>query len=352
MKNKATLWRYMILSFLTIGTIAAFMSGALDPARVFKDPAGLLLRVARPMMRLTLFISIGLFAGQIIEGMGWTNRLSVMARPFMRWGRLSPQMAAVFTTAFFSGTASLSMLMNFYQEGRIGRREITVSVLLNTFPAFFLHLPTTFFILLSLVGRAGVVYLILTFGAALLRLGVVLTFTHFVFPPTRADQGQRRVERRRWKEVLRETGVKFSARLGRTLRVVLPVYLTVAAVSDTGFFTWLRGFLASGFSSVFVPVEALSVVVFSLVAEFTSGYAAAGAMLEAGTLTVFQTVLALLIGNVIAAPVRALRHQMPYYMGIFNPGLGLRLMTASQIFRISSLLIVGLIYFFIMTALR
>jgi hypothetical protein len=43
-------------------------------------------------MRLTVFISIGLFVGQFIEGMGWTNRLSVMARPFMRWGHLSHQM--------------------------------------------------------------------------------------------------------------------------------------------------------------------------------------------------------------------------------------------------------------------
>jgi len=68
--------------------------------------------------------------------------------------------------------------------------------------------------------------------------------------------------------------------------------------------------------------------------------------LENGTLNVFQTVLALLLGNVIAAPVRALRHQMPYYMGIFSPGLGVRLMIASQLFRISSLVIVGLLYFF------
>jgi hypothetical protein len=111
-----------------------------------------------------------------------------------------------------------------------------------------------------------------------------------------------------------------------------------------GFFLWLRQIFARGFSSLFVPVEAMSIVVFSLVAEFTSGYAAAGAMLDAGSLNIFQTVMALLLGNIIAAPVRALRHQMPYYMGIFTPGLGIRLMLASQGFRIGSLIIAGFIY--------
>ena len=60
--------------------------------------------------------------------------------------------------------------------------------------------------------------------------------------------------------------------------------------------------------------------------------------------SVFQVVIALLAGNIIAAPVRALRRQAPYYMGIFTPGLGIRLMLASQGFRIGSLIFVGLIY--------
>jgi hypothetical protein len=67
-------------------------------------------------------------------------------------------------------------------------------------------------------------------------------------------------------------------------------------------------------------------------------------MLDAGTLSVFQVVIALLAGNIIAAPVCALRHQMPYYMGIFTPGLGICLMLVSQGVRIGSLIFVGLIY--------
>ena len=60
-----------------------------------------------------------------------------------------------------------------------------------------------------------------------------------------------------------------------------------------------------------------------------------------GDLKLFQAVLALLLGNILATPVRALRHQMPYYLGIFNPRQGLFLMLATQAFRILSLLAAG-----------
>jgi hypothetical protein len=94
-------------------------------------------------------------------------------------------------------------------------------------------------------------------------------------------------------------------------------------------------------------VESLSVVVLSFVAEFTSGFAAAGALLAAGVLTVKQTVLALLIGNILAFPIRALRHQLPHYMGIFQPKMGTQLLVMGQILRIASIVFVGVVYFLV-----
>jgi hypothetical protein len=344
MKRKSPLFLYVLLALMTAFVLVAVLRGSMESSGLFEDPLTLWKRLIWPLIRLTAFISLGLFVAQFIEGMGWTDRLAVMARPFMRWGHLSEQMGAVFTTAFFSGTASLSMLMSFHQEGRLNRKEMTLSVLLNTFPSFFLHLPTTFFILLPLVGKAGALYLLLTFGAALLRLFTAVTFTHFVFPESPKSYHVGTSHRKNRRELLRETGKKFKSRLTNILMIILPVYMIIAIISDMGFFLWLKKSLAHGISSTLIPMEALSVVVFSLVAEFTSGYAAAGALLKAGALNVVQTVLALLLGNIIAAPVRALRHQMPYYMGIFSPGMGIYLMLASQVFRIGSLLVVGLIF--------
>jgi len=351
MKSRPPLFLYTFLALLAGCALMAYWSGALDTIPVFKEEARLRERVIWPLMRLTGFISIGLFIGLAVEGMGWTERLAVMARPFMRWGHLSHQMGAVFTTAFFSGTASLSMLMSFYQEGSLNRREVTLAVLLNTFPSFFLHLPTTFFVILPLTGKAGAIYLCLALAAALLRLITIVTCSHFVLPLSEAVYSEKIFENKNWKGMALEAGKKLKSRLGKMLMIILPVYLIIVLVSDMGFFLWLRKSLALGIGSAFIPVEAMSVVIFSLVAEFASGHAAAGAMLDAGTLDTFQTVLALLLGNIIAAPVRALRHQMPYYMGIFSPGLGAYLMLISQAFRLVSLMAVGLIFIIVVNIL-
>ncbi|MGD8387370.1 MAG: nucleoside recognition protein [Desulfobacteraceae bacterium] len=331
-----------VLAILAAGALAFCLLGPGFKGSLFSEPGVLWKRLLWPLLRLTFFISLGLFVGQIIEGMGWTNRLTLLARPFMRGAHFSPGMGAAFTTAFVSGTAALSMLMEFHREGTLGRRELVLAILTNTFPSFFLHLPTTFFILLPLVGRAGMLYLLLTFAAAVLRLGVALTAARILLPRSTGNYAPPRDQGKApWKEVLKKTAGAFRSRMARIMMIVLPVYLIVVIVADAGLFAWLRKALADQVASAFLPVEAFSVVLISLVAEFTSGYAAAGAMLESGALTVFQTVLALLVGNILAAPVRALRHQLPYYMGIFTPRLGLGLMIASQSFRLLSLAFVG-----------
>lgn len=337
----------IVLAVLAGGALAVLLFSPHLAGGLFSDPAHFWRRLLWPLLRLTFFISLGLFVGQIIEATGWTHRFTLLARPFMRRAHFSPAMGAAFTTAFVSGTAALSMLMEFHREDTLSRRELLLAVLTNTFPSFFLHLPTTFFLLLPLVGKAGMLYLLLTFAAAVLRLAGVLVASRLLLPrpagPYTPPRNNEAISRR---GILKKTAAAFRSRMTRILIIVLPVYLIVVIVAEVGLFDWLRRALADQVGSAFLPMEAFSVVLISLVAEFTSGYAAAGAMLESGALTVFQTVLALLIGNILAAPVRALRHQLPYYMGIFTPRLGLGLMVASQAFRLLSLAFVGGLFFF------
>lgn len=114
-----------------------------------------------------------------------------------------------------------------------------------------------------------------------------------------------------------------------------------------GIFSLARNWVATYVVTTFIPIEALSVVILSFVAEFTSGFAAAGALLETGVLTIKQTALALIIGNIIAFPIRALRHQLPRYMGIFAPKMGISLLLMGQGFRVLSLIIVTVIYYYL-----
>jgi hypothetical protein len=343
-KKKSPWLLYAVLGLLLIVAGTIFYFSGPEASQGFKDPTFLWKRLIKPLLRLTLLISLGLFAGQVIEGSGWTGRLSMIVRPLMRWGHLSDASGASFTTAFVSGTAAQAMLVSFHEEGKLTRKEVILTSLLNGLPAYFLHLPTTFFIILPLAGQAGLLYLVLTLIATLLRTAGLVTYARMSLPPRTLEMARQERGRKPWKDLFLDTWEKFLKRLRRIMLLVIPVYLVVMLVSQLGFFTWLRLKLAGGITATVVPIEAMSVVIFSLVAEFTSGFAAAGALLDAGTLTIRETVIALLLGNVVATPVRAIRHQLPHYMGIFRPKLGVLLITLGQTLRVISIIIVGTVY--------
>ena len=148
----------------------------------------------------------------------------------------------------------------------------------------------------------------------------------------------------RKEKIAQEIWGKFRRRFSRVVLYTLPIYCLIFLADDRGLFTWLREAAASHVALSFLPMGAASVVIFSLAAEFTSGMAAAGAFLQTGALTVHQTVLALILGNIVATPIRALRHQLPTHVGIFSPGLGTRFLLMSQGLRLLSLVVVAVPY--------
>ncbi len=316
------------------------------------DTATLVNRLFFPLFRLMVFITLGLAAGQIIEATGWTRQLSVVARPFFKFSNLGNRCSAAFTAAFVSGVAANAMLLEFFKQKKITRAQLFLTNYVNQLPAFFLHLPTTFFIVVPLTGRAGILYFLLTFGATMLRTLCFLVFGHWYKPlasrsDTRPEQppGQESGTRAAKKKILRQIRSKLPGRVMGIAVYVLPIYTLVFVLNINGFFEFLNQTVSQSLTLAFMPVESLSVVVLSFAAEFTSGFAAAGALMNAGVLTTKQTVIALLMGNVIAFPLRALRHQIPRYMGIFSPKMGLSLLVSGQFFRIISIIIVGLIYY-------
>jgi len=310
----------------------------------------ILARLLWPLTRLMLFITIGLIIGQIIEATGWTKTLAALARPLFRFGRLGDHCGAAFTAAFFSGITANAMLLDFFKEGKITRSQLFLSNFINQLPAFFLHLPTTFFIVIPLTGWAGAIYFLVTFAAVILRTVLFLVYGHFRLSPAAVDGGNTAAgkpsgEEKALKEVWQRIKSRLPRRLTKIAVYVIPIYILVFVLNAMGMFQLLREALSGYVVTAFMPMESLSVIILSFAAEFTSGFAAAGALLEAGVLTIKQTVIALLIGNILAFPVRALRHQLPRYIGIFSPKMGSQILLLGQGFRITSLMVVGLIYY-------
>jgi len=346
--KKGLFWAICITLILL--ALNHFLGHALDPGSGIK-------RLAFPLSRLLFFICIGLVLGQIIEGLGWTRQVAVVARPFFRFSNLGNRCSAAFTTAFLSGASANAMLLEYYEEGQISRMQLFLSNYVNQFPAFFLHLPTTLFIILPLTGVAGMLYLLITFLATLFRTFCFLLFGRlFLKIPVNADlsngasadSGEKKIEAgKKFPQVLKQIQKRLPVRLINIFTWVLPIYTAVFILNINGFFDYLNQAMSEFVTLSILPVQSLSVVILSFAAEFTSGFAAAGALMDAGVLTIKQTVIALLLGNILAFPVRALRHQLPRYMGIFSPKMGLQILLSGQVFRVVSIIIVGTLYYMV-----
>lgn len=302
-----------------------------------------------PLIRLLFFISIGLMIANLIEALNWTRKIAFLAKPLTRFGHLSSLTGASFSMAFFSGVAANTMLSEGYEKKTITKKELILANLFNSLPTYFLHLPTTFFITAPLIKGAAVVYVGLTFGAAILRTLVITLLAHFLLPAKAvANEEFKRAETATFKSALANTLKRFKKRIKKIIRFTVPIYTLFYFFNQFGLFTLLEQFMAAHFTWLaWLSPQAMSIIVLHVAAEFSAGLAAAGAMLADGTMETREVILALLVGNVLSSPIRAVRHQFPYYAGIFKPALATQLILFSQSFRTLSIAGMALLYFFI-----
>ena len=304
-----------------------------------------------PLLRLVFFISLGLMIGNLIESLNWTHRIARIASPVVRRAHLSDITGASFSMAFFSGVTANTMLSEAYDQEKISRQELIFANLFNSLPTYFLHLPTLFFLAVPMLKGVAFVYVGLTLLAAFLRTVCILVVGRAMLPGNKEHCVTCRLEENMVSDLsqaFQKAWLRFRKRIRKILLITLPIYTVVFLLNRFGLFAQLEEWLAGhvGFLSWLHP-ESLGVVALQLTAEISAGFAAAGALLDNGSLESRQVVLALLAGNVLSAPVRAVRHQFPFYAGIFQPKLAAELITYNQIFRIGSIILVGVFYYFL-----
>lgn len=303
-----------------------------------------------PLIRLLFFISVGLFAANLIESLNWTRKVSALSRPLIKIGHLPDRVGAAFSMALFSGVAANTMLAESYNEGLLNKKELVLANLFNSLPTYFLHLPTVIVITLPLIKSAAFIYVGITFGAALLRTVTIVLIGRAILDkpalPVSLPVPEREVGEK--PKLLAKTWKRFKRRMKKIVIFTIPIYVLIFIMNRLDFFNHLEEIMAGYLHFVpWLSPQALGIITLHLAAELTAGLAAAGALLQEGVLSNRDVILALLIGNVISSPVRAIRHQFPYYAGIFKPHLATELIFYNQCFRILSLVFVGSVYFII-----
>jgi hypothetical protein len=191
----------------------------------------------------------------------------------------------------------------------------------------------------------------LTLFAAFLRTVCILIVGRIVLPGNKEHCVTCRLEENRvgsLSQAFQKAWDRFQKRIKRILLITVPIYTAVFILNRLGMFNVLEEWLARHVKLLaWLHPESLGVIALQLTAEISAGLAAAGALLDNGSLEVRQVVLALLVGNVVSSPMRAVRHQFPFYAGVFQPKLAAELITYNQIFRTGSIILVGVFYYFL-----
>ncbi|MDR1359715.1 MAG: hypothetical protein LBJ82_01940, partial [Deltaproteobacteria bacterium] len=139
----------------------------------------------------------------------------------------------------------------------------------------------------------------------------------------------------------------FRLRLRRLIAFTLPIYCAVFAIQQAGWFHAAGFFLQENASLLaFLDPKALGIVALGLSGEIGLALSAAAPLLDSGALPPQEAILALLLGNILSSPMRAIRHQFPAYAGYFRPGLAALLVGLSQTCRVLSLCLATALYLF------
>lgn len=305
-------------------------------------------QIILPIFRITFFIVLGLLIANLIESLHWTHRLAALARPLIRAGNLSEITGASFSVAFFSGVSANTMLAEAFDKGSMSKKELILANLFNSLPRFFLHLPTVFFLTAPLIKLGAFIYVGLTFCTALLQTLLVVMAGKFLLPASQPPSipPPRQREKTGFKDALNKSIRRLRKRLVKILMFMVPVYILFFLFNWYGLFAAVEEFLVNkGLFLSWLNPKALGIVILHVTTEFSAGLAAASVLLTENSLTYKEVVIALLVGNILSTPIRALRHQLPYYTGIYTPRLALQLVGISQLTRAACVILVAVLYY-------
>lgn len=274
---------------------------------------------------------IGIFIAELLIEKGIINRLSPLGKPFVRISNLPEECALAFTTAFLNTRAGNAMLIDFYKENKIGRKELYIASLMNAFPAMVRHWNSMIPVLLATLGGLGLLY----FGILVL-IGFIQT-TVFAFAgkllikspkQIRDVQKHTKNSNKPFKKVLRKTLTKTGKRSIPILKtMILATYITALLIA-AGFFEYLTS-LVKDFAA-FLPLspEEISVAL-SAMASSIAAYTLGANLLKAGLISEKALIRSLLLGSVLAS-ITSLRVLIPYYIGLYGAKDGTKIMLISM----------------------
>ncbi|MBX0304632.1 nucleoside recognition protein [Haloarcula salinisoli] len=315
---------------------------------------GLLAEVFLRVLRIAIFLSIGVFLANLAVSFGLVEKIAVVSQYLTGPANLPDEVGTAILTTTASPTAGYGMLADFRESGVLDDRATLVAVTINTFFGFAQHIVTFYVpILIPILGaRVGVLYVTtrglvalaitltgIVAGAVLLdssnvdRRAVAATPDGGAEPHTDAstasdepgeDEPETNLER--VLEALFETGEKLREILPRLAGIYVVVALLVAYSEEI--MAYLGGSgqaltaAADGLTGLLGLPGAAVPVVAAFALDTTSGAVVIAPLIENGTFTARTAVATMLVGGIVSFAVSTFKRSIPFQYGIWGREFG------------------------------
>ncbi len=261
---------------------------------------------------------------ELLIELGLVQKLGSLTAPFMRFGHLREEVGVSFLVSFGSPTAGNSMVAELNKKGLMDNRETLIASLVTSFPATFIFVRDLTPVLVILLGTTGLVYLGIVVVVGLLRTAITLLAGRILLPPKKSGKIERHAAGMNFSTAFKAAVSTSVAPLQRIIPTMAVAAIIVYQLIDVGFFDIISSYLKGLPVLRSLPAAGLPVIA-AWFASNIGAYTIAGRLLTGGILSPKEIVITLLVGRVLSSLVR-LRFTIPYYTGIFSPGLGMQIM--------------------------
>lgn len=341
--------------------------------------AAVLADVVVRVLRITVFLSLGVFLAELVVAFGLVEKIAVVSRSLTAPANLPDEVGTAILTTTASTTAGYGMLADFRESGVLSDRATLVAVTINTFFGFAQHIVTFYApVLIPILGlRVGVLY-VATRG--LVALAITLTGIaagallldasnvgrSAVDPDASPDGGTAdpsatagetdpadvlndppESRRAAVRTAVAETGEKVRDILPR-LAVIYAVVSLLVAYGDE--LLALAGrdaagvtAAADGFAGLLGLPGAAIPVIAAYALDTTSGATVIAPLIRNGTFTARTAVATMLVGGIISFAVSTFKRSIPFQFGIWGREFGTKVVvvnTALKIVWIAAALVV------------
>ncbi len=268
-----------------------------------------------------------IFAANLLIQSGYLDRLNWILTPLTRYSGMRPELGMAFITSIGSPSAANGIMKKLLDDGTINEKELTVTVLANSFPVMLMEGRTMLPVMISFLGTAGLQIFLAVLLLRFIQTMLALTAGRFIYRKNGAclTGCEKSITILRGLPLILRSIKGTIPSLKRILMITIPVTFITYILLEAGFFKLLSQKIVF-FTRFFpVPFEGIGIIA-AYMGHYVAAYTMAGNVMARGALSTKDIILTMMTAQVFGSLLFAIRHSFPYYVGIYGTRTGVKLM--------------------------